>query len=253
MKRSEFSTEYLKRVLLAVLKIQEAINQRMQECVRKVIGGKKEEIAPWIIEVQREIINLGLDIIVKRLQRNRRNVKIFSLRDISQLVPHIFDAMEKAEERSLDSEERESMEKALKNIIKASLEVGLSLSWEDYWEWIHAVTDVSTYYDIPPEDLSVFGKHTDKVMQRLFSREEFVLYHEKIISKLTDVNLMKKTFFLSAFESMVLEDMSKRERYAFKKKMEVELESVFKELIEKIKEPLRLWLDNEAERIYGKQ
>jgi hypothetical protein len=250
MNKPILSLEELKLILVEMFNLQYRTNQRTQDYIRKVLGDATQKEDPMSDKLRNKIINLCSSVIAGRLKRNRRNVHMISRKDLKGLIPLIVEGIEQEEDFKFDYEERRIFEKSIEMIFREflSLASDLQLSYAEYWRRVLVVVKVAHDEGVHYPELFSCDEYVDEVMRGWLSREEFIIYYGKVISKLSDIKEVSRVFMIPMLEALSITDA--RERRKVKREFEEHLTPIIEAQIKKIREVLPCWIRDEVARIY---
>lgn len=251
MKKKELTVENLKLMLLALVKMQQSEQVKLQERIQKALGNKMQTERPAAIVIRNKIADLVSDILARRLKMRRRSTPLVSLRDFGRLIPSILETIEQVEGFSLGGKKRKNFEKSIRATIKNSLEMAFEFMWsyDEYWRWIGIVINLASERGISPIEFLARKDANGEVMRRLFPRGKLVALYKRAIHKFMSVDTMKKIVIQPMLEMLTIdneEDLREMER-----EFEAEFMPQLKVVVKKSKEVLKVWLNEEIARIYA--
>lgn len=251
MNKPTLSVEELKLILAEMLNMQYCTNQRMQDYIRKALGGEIQEEDPLGSKLISMLMDTSSLVIAKRLMRNRCNVRMISEKDLAMLIPLIVEQFEKKEGFEFDDdEERKLFGKSIKTVFKELLSSGQDIQWsyEEYWRRVSVIVEVSRNEGVYYPELFSCEEYVDEVMRGWLSREEFIISYGKVMSALSDIKEVVRIFTLPTLESLNITDV--RKRLKAKRELEEKLTPILAEHVRRINDILPHWISDEVARIY---
>jgi len=245
----------LKSLLVARFKVERATQAKLQERLRQALGNEVQEEKPEITAVRNKFVDSLLDVLARRLKSNWCTAPLLSYQDFVEFVPSLIDEITKAEGVELEAENRKKLEKVLKAMFENVCELvhtrvlpGKNL-YDEYWRWIMIVLDLAAECGILPTELLALEDAADEISRRMFTKEQFVTLTNKANHLLMDADVMKKLILQPILD--MLSEGDEGERRELEQELGAEIMPLVREIAEKSKAVINIWLGEEVERIYG--
>lgn len=205
----KISVEELRELLLAEYKIGQSIAQKLQERIQR----RSDQPMPVQAEdprsaiVKDKIIGSLYEMTARRLKRNRREVPLFSKRDIVKLIPQIIGSIEQMSGEKFGTRESVKLKSLFKTILCNLFDIasdgsflpggvayvaGKTDQYEAYWRRIRTILALARERNIKPVECLT---DQDEITRRLYSKEEYNALFQKVMSKSFDPEILKKAFF----------------------------------------------------------
>lgn len=250
-KKRSLTVAELKSLFSAYFKISQIKQAEFLTRLERELGEKVPSVEnPKVTAIKEKLLELMVDLLARRLKRNRRSVPLISSRDAVRLTHEMMDAIEEMSGEKIGAEIRKVIEGCIGSLIENILEMMCPMisSNEDVynrnWKVATAISDLAEDRGVAPVELVGLEGVLDEVTRRTYTREEFVDLSRKIASAYTDVDKLNATYIKPLLDAFPLDEEMRHE-------LEGEMRSNLIEQVEKTKGLISSWLEEETNRIYA--
>lgn len=205
MKKSLITEDELKMLLVAIFHDDELKFDKMHRALELKQSGDQIVLRSDGVIIRRKIIDLLCGVVAKRLKKNRRSVKLFSLRDYNKLFQQIenicvFYALSEFEHLTVTEWEKfkENVFHYFMNTIFEIVSNREDDPYGEYWRIVEFIVDSAAKEGGSLTGYLSSGMSTDKIVRYFFSRRQYLAIWEEKIANLTDIDLVPKALVQSA-------------------------------------------------------
>ncbi|MBI2635106.1 MAG: hypothetical protein HYW79_01000 [Parcubacteria group bacterium] len=242
----------LKSLLLARFNAEQSKQMKFQVRLQQELGNEVQEEKPEAIAIKNKFADWISDVLARRLKQNRRTTPLLSSRDFVRFVPSMINEIARTEGVELEAEERKMLEKLMfENIFEMvhAMVPPRKNPYEEYWRWVTTVLDLAAERGILPTELLALENATDEITRRMLTKKQFVALSKKAMNKFMDADVLKR-IIVQPMLDMVAEGDEDEQR-ELEQELEAELMPQLREVVEKSKLVINIWLGEEVERIYA--
>lgn len=256
-KKQALTVAALKSLILTRFNMEQSRQAKLQTRFQQELGSTVvQEEKPELIVIKNKFADLISGVLARRLRRNRRTTPLFSSRDFTRLVPSMISEIAKVEGNEFNAESRKMFENVMKVMFKGIFKIAHAMvpprknHYEEYWRWITIVFDLAAEHGILPTEFLALEGAADEITRRMFTKKQFVALSKRAMSRLMDVDSLKKTIIQPMLLAMLAEG-DEEERRELEQEFEAELMPQLREIAEKSNVVINAWINEEVGRIYA--
>lgn len=261
-KEQDLTKAELKALLLARFNAEKGKQMELQARIFVGLGRRAPEKTPEAIALECAVADVVCEELARCLKQSLKLKKFFHVDPapspyvFTRLAALVFVAIGK-EKGDIHEDERKMLEEFLKTMFRSTFEMmGEILSpckniYEEYWRWVTTVLDLATERGILPTELLALQGATDEITRRMFTKEEFTTLSERAVSKLMDIDTLKKVVVQPMLDVYVGDEFGEEARREAEQALEAQVMPQLREDIRKTKVIVSVFLNEEVERIYA--